>query len=443
MLADTPVQVAAPAVPEFMTLLPSGMVDLRFHDGQQQAWDASTRIVAVISGSQSGKTLLGPPWLMREMQDRGPGDYLIAAPTYPLMNMKVVPALVDYFTNVFHLGEYAIADHVYRVSPLGAGKLFGKGDHPPTRIFFGHADDPDSLESCTAKAAWLDESGQKRFKIGSYEAIQRRLSIHQGRILHTTTPYYLGWLKKQVWDLWLAGDPGITCVNFRSTMNPAFPKAEYDRQKKLLPTWKFDLFYNGLFTRPAGVIYDSFDEKNHTVPRFMIPTNWPRYVGLDFGGVHTAATFYAEETVNGKKTGRYFLYRVYKAGSRTAAEHAREILRDEPRVPVCVGGSKSEGQWRREFAAAGLPIRGPDIADVEIGISRVYGMHKEARILAFDDLSPYLDEKGAYARVLDAESQPTEEIEDKADFHVMDSERYIIGWLNGAHVQREAYSYAG
>jgi len=38
----------------------------------------------------------------------------------------------------------------------------------------------------------------------------------------------------------------------------------------------------------------------------------------------------------------------------------------------------------------------------------------------------YLDEKLSYSRVLDEQYKPTEEIDDKSRYHLMDSERYII-----------------
>src|SRR5262249_10213787 len=154
-------------------------------------------------------------------------------------------------------------------------------------IYFGHATDPDSLESATAKAAWLDEAGQKKFKLGSFEAVQRRLSIHLGRALITTTPYDLGWLKQKIWDPWKAADgnhPYIDVIRFDSTENPAFPQEEFERARASLPRWKFDLYYRAIFTRPAGMIYDCFDDTVHKIPRFKIPDDWPRFLGLDFGG---------------------------------------------------------------------------------------------------------------------------------------------------------------
>ena len=211
------------------------------------------------------------------------------------------------------------------------------------------------LESATARSAWLDEAGQKKFKLGSWEAILRRLSIHMGRVLITTTPYVLNWLKRQIWDR--RREPEIEVVNFRSIDNPAFPLEEYERARRELPPWKFEMFYNGRFSKPAGMIYDNFDETLDTCARFEVPADWARFLVLDFGGVNTAAVFYAKNPENEK----YYLYRVYKEGGRTAGQHARALLAGETAVPFCVGGSLSEGQWRREFGAHGLRVRPPAV----------------------------------------------------------------------------------
>jgi len=309
-------------------------------------------------------------------------------------------------------------------------------ESPPPLCFFGHAQDPDSLESATAKAAWLDEAGQRKFQLGSWEAIQRRLSIYQGRTLITTTPYDLGWLKQRIYDPWRAGVQDIEVISFASTMNPRFPRAEFERARRELPPWKFQLFYLAQFARPAGLIYDSFSPEMHTCPRFDIPPEWNRYLGLDFGGVNTAGVFFAAEP----GTNRLYLYREYLAGNRTAAEHAAALLKGEPGRPFCVGGAASEGQWRLEFARAGLPVRKPDQPDVEVGINRVYGAHTRNEIMVFSDCAGYLAQKASYSRPLDAGGEPIEGIEDKEMYHFLDAERYIIGWLNRVRSGRRLYS---
>lgn len=424
-----------------------GKLKLNFHAGQWRAWESQKRFIGVLAGTQSGKTSFGPAWLYKEIQSCGPGDYLAVTPTFQLLAKKALPTFQKLFETWLKLGKYTGSPaKTFTFSEEGAKRTFGDRYDPdtPTKVFFGYATDPDSLESATAKAAWLDEAGQKKFKLGSWEAILRRLSLAQGRALITTTPYDLGWLKQKIWDKWKAGDPAYDVIRFDSTENPNFPQEEFERARRDLPQWKFDMFYRAIFTRPAGLIYDSFDERINKIPRIPIPDAWPRYLGLDFGGVNTAGLFYAAELKResehdgeiqwGDPTGRLYLYRQYKAGGRTAKEHAEQLLKGEPCIPDCAGGSKSEGQWRDEFAAAGLPVREPSISDVEVGIDRVYGAHKRKEIVVFDDLDGYLEEKLTYSRELDDNGDPTEEIDDKSRFHFMDAERYIVGWLVGVGV---------
>ena len=409
----------------FIEVTDAGVLRFNFHKDQGRAMTSLKRFIAIIAGAQSGKTCVGPAWLHREIILRGPGDYLVVAPTYKLLDKKALPEFKRLFQDLLGLGHYRSSDKVFVVSKGGEVKLFGSEQSEPTQIFFGYAEDPESLESATAKAAWLDEAGQRKFKLGSWEAILRRLSIHQGRCLITTTPYDLGWLKQKLHDPWKAGSEDIEFIRFESIDNPMFPRAEWERAKRDLPRWKFDLFYRGIFSRPAGVIYDAFDPDVDKVPAFRVPRRWHRFVGLDFGGVNTTALFYAQEP--GSPT--LYLYREYKAGGRTAAQHVEAILAEEQHPTRCAGGSKSEDQWRDEFAAAGLGVEAPDFSDVEVGIDRVYGFHARQEIKVFETCEGYLEEKATYRRALDDMDQPTSKIEDKSTFHFMDAERYILSKL--------------
>lgn len=420
---------------DLWTIDSDGALDLNFHAGQGRAWDCRKRFIAVLAGTQGGKTSYGPWWLWREIQECGAGDYLAVTSSYDLFKLKMLPALRECFEHVLRIGRYWSGDRILELCDLNPnserrGEFYAKhaDDRMWGRIILRSAESGAGLEASTAKAAWLDEAGQDSFTIDTWWAVLRRLSLALGRCLLTTTIYNLGWLKQQVYDKAKAGDPDYAIVQFDSTENPMFPREEAERAARDMPPWKYNMQYRGLFERPAGLIYDAFitDGPNtHKVPRFAIPDQWQRYLGLDFGGVNTAGLFYAAEP----STERLYLYREYKAGGRTAKVHTEKLLEGEPMIPICVGGSHSEGQWRDEFAAAGLPVREPDIKDVELGIGRVYGVHKRNELHVFDDLTGYLDEKGRYSRKVDAAGEPTEEIENKRTFHFMDAERYILGWL--------------
>lgn len=409
------------------TVSPDGQMTVGLHEGQLRAWNSRRRIVAIVAGSQGGKTSFAPLWLWREIQDCGPGDYGFVAPTYKLLELKALPEFRRLFEATLRLGTY-LQSPVQRFvfSDSGARRTFGYKPDVATVVYFGHAQNPDSLESATYKGVVLDEAGQAAFKRGSYEAIRRRVALNQGRILLGTTPYFgHGWLQTEIIDKAKAGDPEIELIQFASTMNPAFPLSEFEWARNNLPFWRFAMMYLGQTMRPPGLIYDSFKPGIHKVPRFAIPDNWPRYLGLDFGGVNTAAVLLARDP----KSKRLYIYREYHGGNLTAAGHTLILLADEPMIPTSVGGSFSEGQWRDEFRAAGLPVRKPDQSDVEVGVSRVWGAFNTDALYVFDDLPGLLGELDIYQRVVDDEGNVTEEIENKNQFHRLDALRYIVGWL--------------
>ncbi|MEM7284205.1 MAG: terminase [Pseudomonadota bacterium] len=424
-------------------VLEDGRLGYRFHKYQKQAMAALERFILLLAGTQSGKTSFGPIWLFREVQLRGCGDYLAVAPTYPLMKKKMLPEFLRYFQETLNLGEYNKADKIFTFSEAGEVFTFGESQDTKTVIHFGHAQDPDSLESATAKGAWLDECGQKKFKLASYEAIMRRLSLFMGRVLMTTTPYYLGWLKSKFWDKWQVGKgkaESIRVIRFPSNANPSFPQEEYERAQRELPQWKFDMFYNAIFTRPAGMIYDCFNELVHKVASFTIPENWRRYVGMDFGGVNTAAVYVAQDP----KSEAFYVYKEYLEGSKTAEDHATAIKDGGSHHLTAYGGAPSEDQWRREMTKGGLSVQRPPIKDVEVGIDRVYGLIKTEKLYVMDNCEGLLDEFMSYSREINESGEATEKIENKNDYHRLDALRYICSVLKaGAGIQVGKNPYAG
>ncbi len=393
-------------------------------------------------------TSFGPLWLHEEMRQKGPGDYLIAAPNYPLLDKAAVPEVENLFCRLLNLAVIRRSKGIELTITEAGEQAFKDSQAPgwlagtrPTRVLFAHADDPETLEAMSAKAAWLDEAGQSRFKLQSWEAIQQRLSVDRGRCLITTKPYTFGWLKQKIYDPWKASNglhPDIDVIEFDSLMNPAFPPEEYERARRELPPWRFQMMYQGKFTRPAGLIYDAFDPIQHVCPRFLIPLHWPRYGGLDFGAVHTAAVFLAGEIgPGGYATGRYFAYRTYHpgrkigGGSRTALEHVQALRAGEPDLLQFAGGSAVEEQWRSEFGAAGLYVRDPQVRDVEVGIERVNTLIRAARLIVFSDCYDLLDELQSYSRETDELGRSTEKIADKDEFHCADALRYCCIILAG------------
>jgi hypothetical protein len=326
---------------DFIYINEDGYLVVDPHRGQRKAINSLKRFVAITSGTQGGKSSILPVLMDKEIRRMGQGDYLVATPTFTLFRKKLKGEILRYFAHYLKAGKWNEGNLEFTFYPEYEKEIFGERYDPykQTRLIVGYATKPDSLESATANAAFLDEAGQDDFKLGSWYAILRRLSlaasldeteegnewmegIPGGRVFIATTPYNLGWLYTKIWKPWddarKAGEdhPEIDVINFRSIDNPAFSQKEWERAKRDLPEWMFQMMYEGLFTRPAGLIYPNFTDE-FIIPRFEIPDHWNRYIGSDFGGVNTAAVLYAKDPSSNK----FFAYRTYHTGNRTAAQH--------------------------------------------------------------------------------------------------------------------------
>jgi hypothetical protein len=243
--------------------------------------------------------------------------------------------------------------------------------------------------------------------------------------LFTTTLYGLGWFKTEVYDRAKAGDKDYEVVQFNSLVNPAFPREEYERAERTMPRWKFDLFYRGVYSTPAGLIYDCFNTAAYCIDPVPLGKDWPRFTGHDFGGANPAALFFAQDPA----TGYFYAYDEYLPGpGRSTAQHVDEFKRLTAGTNVIkrAGGSHQEDEIRQGYSAHGWPIQEPKIKDVEAGIDRVYGLIKQGKVFIFKGLSHLVDEITTYSRKLDDKYNPTNEIEDKSSYHLLDAMRYIL-----------------
>ncbi len=400
---------------------------LRLHRGQLAAWDSDRRFVFMIAGTQGGKTSFGPWWLQREITRGGRGDYLAVTASFDLFKLKMLPEMRLVFERILRIGRYWASSKVLEIGEPGRGFWAKRSDDPMwARVILRSAEAKAGLEAATAKAAWLDECGQDGFALETWEAVQRRLSLAQGRVLGTTTPYNLGWLKTEINDRWRDGDPDIDVVRFASTTNPAFPQAEYDRVERKMQAWRFRMFYRGEFTKPAGLIYNAFTD-DMLCDAFPIPPEWLRVMGVDFGGVNTATLWMAQDP----STDIWHVYRETLSGDRTSREHAESASEHADGLDevLCYGGAKSEGQQRRDWGDGGFYIGEPPISDVEAGIDRVVELMKSGRFRVFRTLRGLRDELGTYRRKLDDSGEPTETIVDKRKFHRLDALRYAAAGI--------------
>ena len=404
-------------IPAFRERRPDGQVDMNLNEPQSRVILSQAEIIVMQAGTGSGKTSILALWLKKEMERCGPGDYLVASPTFPLMEARVIPELLDLFVHLDGWGHYRPGFRRIESNQMIDQK-------PAYRIFLGSALNPDSLESATYKAACIDEVAQSQFPRGAWDAIMRRVNFYRGRILCTTTLYDVsGWYKSEIYDRWKDGDSRFDIIQADSIANPMFPRERYEAARLTMPWWKFNMFYRGIYEKPAGLIYDCFSEEDSVIPRIPLDPDWPRYVGHDFGPQNTAAVWMAQDPL----TAHFYVYRTYWVSGKTVGQHAEEWKRlsGDEFIRSRTGGSHQEEEIRYAYSAAGWPIREPAIQSVEAGIDRAYSFVRN-HLFVFSDQHDFLNELLTYSRELDDNYDPTEKIQRKATFHMMDSMRYLF-----------------
>lgn len=411
----------------------AGKLHIYLHEGQRRAWDSDRRFVFMIAGKQSGKTIFGPTWLLRKIKQRGRGDYLAISATYDLFKLKLLPALKQLFVHDLDIARYWAGDRVLELRDPETGEFGATYGHEHElmwgRIILRSADSEEGLQSASAIAAWMDEPGLYESTV--WKDVRGRLSLAQGEALGTTTPYDLGWLKQQIYDPWVRGDPEIDVIQFSSRLSPFFSDEEYASLQRTMQAWQFRMDYDAEFGRPPAGIYEDFVDADradggHKVKRFVIPPAWPRMVAIDPGIVNPGKLWVAHDPDEDV----YYLYRAEKGGERrTSKEHAAyDVARAREggeRVIWWAVGAKSEKYWREDYQAAGAKgVREPPVSDVEEGIDRGVQLIKQHRVYVMDDLVDFLDEMLRYSRVI-KDGEVTKEIKDKSTFHLIDAYRYF------------------
>ena len=439
----------------FRQVYSDGRIRVHPHVGQERVHNSKARFVFMLGSPQVGKTIYGPVWLKREIIECGSGDYLAVTATYDLFKLKMLPELVKTFIGgeaadekgksisyKVDTGRYWAGLRIIELAEdLQPGKFWAKkeSDSMWGRIILRSAEAKGGLVSTTANAAWLDEPGTAEFSREAWDNCRDRVALSRGRILGTATIYVNNWMRSEIYIPWKRGDKSIEVISVDAMANPVFPEEEYNFAKSTLPEWKFNMKYRGIYENPAGMIYDSFDEETHKIPRFKIPQNWPVFSGHDFGGANPAALFTTqvklplpEDAPKHLRYNDFVHFHSYKPGAgRSVQQHVdyfKKIV-EGYHVEISAGGSHQEDEIRQAYTNAGWRITEPKILSVDAGIANVYSLHKQGRIYTFNDNLEYLDEKLSYSYELDEQYQPTDVIADKQKYHLMDAERGIMSFF--------------
>lgn len=247
------------------------------HKYQRQVFEADARFICACAGTGGGKTVTGPLWCIRKIQEAiakyGKVLGMIVAPTYKVLSRATMPCFVETLKGTALEGVYKESLSKY-VLPNNWGVIWAQG-----------ADNPGGLEGGQFDFVWGDEGGQ--FKKKTLEALTGRTGAKSAPILITTTPYGLGALYTDWYMPYQQGSKAYQFIVWSSIANPTYSREEYELAKQRLTKHKFAERYEGVFMKPTGRVYPDFDRCKISMSpaeiKGLLSSEGRLYGGIDYG----------------------------------------------------------------------------------------------------------------------------------------------------------------
>lgn len=388
------------------------------HEHQLAVYNSRKRFTAAIAGTGGGKTVVGPVWIAKQIQEfvQKPDNKnrsilgMVVAPTYKVLERATVPTLINTFKGTSLEGIYGEQKHLYKL-PDDLGLIWCQG-----------ADNPGGLEGGQFDFIWGDEAGQ--FKQSVWNAIQGRTGAKQAPILLTTTPYAKNWLYTDVYTNCLKGDPNYFVRQWASYINPAYPKEEYERAKRTMTKDRAAMRYDGLFMNLEGLVYpsisDCFVEVNNEELLNLLNQPGKYYGGVDFGWNDPFAA------IGGFLDQNDILWAWYERYKRKTPieDHAAKLPKIYGRTLIWYADS-SQPEQILKLKKGGHKVRKAN-KNIEAGIIAVNGRILTGRLKIIVNRCPAIKAEGELYSYTDDEDDPGSDKPIDEFNHVMDSLRYMI-----------------
>jgi len=376
-------------------------INVKLFDKQKEAFYATNKFVACISGIQSGKTLTGACWVQKQLKERPNENGVIIASDYKMLDQATLPKLfeVNPILKKYYKQQRSIIE-------LPDGRY----------IYIRSAERPESVEGFTAGWAWGDEPG--KWKVDAWINLQARVAIKQGQIFLTGTPDYMNWLYFDFYEK-AQTDDDFLVVQWKSIENPYFSQEEYDRAKRTLPTKIFKKRYEGTFERMEGVVYNLTHE--HIISPFEFEFK-DCIAGVDFGWTNPSTISVIKMSHDGVF---YIIDEVYKTGiTNEELIEKCSVLRDEHKITKFYPDN-AEPDRIEEMRRAGLNVREVK-KDILAGISDIQALIQQHKLKVFNTCKYHLEEFNTYHFEGDIENRNQKEKPVPFNDHLMDALRYAL-----------------
>jgi hypothetical protein len=429
---------------------------------QLQLLNSDASVAALIGGYGSGKSYGGAAKALQLCIENEGLDGMIVAPSYKMLARVTLPTFLE-------MAKPLILQHHRQDARIDLCN--------GSRIWYGSADNPGSLEGSNLAWFWLDEG--RLVSSVAYNIMLGRLRVGAAKRLQgvvTSTPTSGGWLERE----FAVKKPGRECIHCSSRDNTYLAADYIDTLMETYSEAQVRVYIDGEWAKYEGLVYPEFDVRQNVIvyePR----KEWPLVAGVDFGYRYPACVvgqivrdeirtpsycvpegslvIFAEEVPNGMSTealgeriGRRFgeyswdFMACDPAGattSSTASEHGGIMDIQALRNGLIAGGL--EGVPIRYVHGANSRI----VRSIHTGIEAVRGCLRNARgtstLYFSDELLKSPSDRGVIRGLksfqyrdgcqIPLRGQPANQVD-----HVMDALRYLVRHLrmSGASVIRTA-----
>ena len=391
---------------------------------QEQAIFSQTPITVLATGIQFGKSRAGAARIKLAMHRyTSPKDnFLVVAPTYKIMQQATLPAIKPFLDGC---GEFVKSEARFET-------------HWGSNIWFRTGTDPNSVVGLTdVRSIWGDEAGL--FSLYFWENILARAAFREAQIALTTSPYTLNWLYREL-ILPKMRDPSVRpdalLIQAESRENPHFPIESWHAAQKRMDARRFRAMFGGAWERPAGLVYDCWDDTENQCEPFALPDGTRFYAGLDWGFTEPFALNVRALTPAGAQ---YGVSQVYKSG--LAPRDVVTLVCDKVRVWGIekIACDPSQPGMIEELNRAFVKERLACVAiaadnDIAVGIGRHYELIRLRQYRVFRGACPYLlDELATYHYPAPKDAAADAHVRDQKPVsqndHALDADRYCTMML--------------
>ena len=343
--------------------------------------------VLVWGGNKSGKTTLnlacGAAWglggdhpavrawlvgngLPLDLVPKGPGTAWLLAPShddsarYHRSRLGALVGVED--SDPGWRAKGARAESILRVSVPGYAE-------PAVFVFKAHSQGVQGMKGDSIRYLGPDEEcPQPMYN----EAVKRLAEEEQGRCVFSMTPDVhkgISWVKGRFID---RNVPRVTEVNIANRDNPHVPAGLLERRVAGMSDVERAAALDGSFGSVHGLVWPGFHRGVHVIPTRVVPKDWPRFAGFDFGWNNPNSVHIAALDPDGILEVYWEFYR-----PRLRATELGEIVKaalEEEGVDLVAGfGDPSAGGILAcaELRGVGLPVLPSSPNDVETGLKNV------------------------------------------------------------------------